>query len=104
VDKEATMRMMMKVSVPIEAANRTIQDGSMKRILQEQLVKLRPEGVYFFAEDDVRTALLFIDVKDESDLLVIAAPFFQGLNARIRFTPVMNAQDFQTGMTKLAAG
>jgi len=97
------MRMMMKVSVPIEAANKAIQDGSMKKILQEQLEKLRPESVYFFADDEVRTALLFIDVKDESDMLVIADPFFQGMNARIRFTPVMNVQDFQAGMVKLAA-
>ena len=96
------MRMMMKVSVPIEAANKAIQDGSMKQILQTQLAKLQPEGVYFFADDDVRTALLFIDVKDASDMLVIADPFFQGLGARIRFTPVMNVQDFQTGMAKLA--
>lgn len=27
--------MMMKVSVPIEAANKAIQDGSMKKVLQE---------------------------------------------------------------------
>ena len=97
------MRMMMKVSVPIEAANKAVQDGSMKKILQEQLEKLRPESVYFFADDEVRTALLFIDIKDESDMLVIADPFFQGLNARIRFTPVMNVQDFQAGMVKLVA-
>jgi hypothetical protein len=97
------MRMMMKVSVPIEAANRAVQDGSMKKLLQEQLEKLRPESVYFFADDEVRTALLFIDVKDDSDMLVIADPFFQAVNARIRFTPVMNAQDFQAGMVKLAA-
>jgi hypothetical protein len=97
------MRMMMRVSVPIEAATKAVQDGSMKTILQAQLEKLRPESVYFFADDDVRTALLFIDVKEESDMLVIADPFFQGLNARIRFTPVMNGQDFQAGMAKLAA-
>ena len=33
---------------------------------------------------------------------VIADPFFQGVSARITFTPVMNIQDFQTGMAKLA--
>ena len=97
------MRMMMKVSVPIETANKTIQDGTMQKVLQAQLEKLRPESVYFFAEDDVRTMLLFVDVKDASDMPVIADPFFQGVNARIRFTPVMTLQDFQTGMAKLAA-
>ena len=96
------MRMMMKVSVPIEAANKAVQDGTMGKVLQAQLEKLRPEAVYFHAEDDVRTALLFIDVKDASDMPVIADPFFQQVSARIRFVPVMNVQDFQTGMAKLA--
>jgi hypothetical protein len=98
------MRMMMRVSVPIEAANKAVQDGSMGRILGAQLEKLRPEAVYFFAADDVRTALLFLDVKEASDMPVIADPFFQGVSARITFTPVMTAQDFQAGMAKLAAG
>ena len=98
------MRMMMKVSVPIEAANKAVRDGSMGKLLQDQLEKLRPEAVYFHAEDDVRTALLFIDVKDASDMPVIADPFFQQVSAHIRFTPVMTVQDFQTGMAKLAKG
>jgi hypothetical protein len=98
------MRMMMKVSVPIEAANKAVQDGSMGKLLQAQLERLRPEAVYFHADDDVRTALLFIDVEDPGDMLSIADPFFQQVNARIRFTPVMNVQDFQAGMAKLAKG
>jgi hypothetical protein len=96
------MRMMMRVAVPIENANKAVQDGSMGKILQEQLEKLRPEAVYFYAADDVRTALLFIDVKEASDMPVIADPFFQKVSARITFTPVMNVQDFQAGMAKLA--
>ena len=98
------MRMMMKVSVPIEAANKAVRDGSMGKLLQDQLEKLHPEAVYFHAEDDVRTALLFIDVKDASDMPVIAAPFFQQVSAHIRFTPVMTVQDFQIGMANLANG
>jgi len=96
------MRMMMRVSVPIESANKAIQDGSMGKIMQAQLEKLRPEAVYFHAADEVRTMLLFIDVKDASDMPVIADPFFQGVNARITFTPVMNLPDFQAGMSRLA--
>ena len=36
----------MKISIPFEAANRTIQDGSAKRILQTSLEALRPEAAY----------------------------------------------------------
>jgi hypothetical protein len=94
----------MKVSVPIAAANKAVQEGIMGKLLQTQLEKLQPEAVYFHADDDVRTALLFLDVKDASDMPVIADPFFQQVSAHIRFTPVMTAQDFQTGMAKLAKG
>ena len=97
------MRMMMKNSIPIEAANKAVQDGSAQRIFQSSLEALRPEATYFFPTEEGRNLLLFIDVKENSDIPVIGEPFFQGLNARITFTPVMNLQDFQSAMAKLAA-
>jgi hypothetical protein len=42
-------------------------------------------------------------VAENSDIPSIGEPFFQGLNARITFTPVMNLPDFQAGMAKIAA-
>lgn len=97
------MRMMMKISIPIEAANRAMNDGSAPRILQSSLEALRPEAAYFFPAEEGRTILLFIDVKEPSDLPSIGEPFFQGFNARISFTPVMNVQDFQAGLAKKPA-
>ena len=96
------MRMMMKIVIPIEAANKAVQDGSAQRILQSSLETLRPEAAYFYPAEEGRTILLFIDVKENSDIPAKGEPFFQGLNARITFTPVMNGQDFQAGMAKLA--
>jgi hypothetical protein len=97
------MRMMMKISIPIEAANKAVEDGSAKRIIQSSLETLRPEAAYFYPSEDGRTILLFVDVKDPSDMPVIGDPFFHGMNARVTFTPVMNPQDFQAGLAKLAA-
>jgi len=51
--------------------------------------------------DDGRTVLLFIDLKDSSDMPANGEPFFQGLSARVTFTPVMSPQDFQAGMAKM---
>lgn len=97
------MRMMMKVIVPIEAANRVIQDGSVKALLQNTLERLRPEAAYFFPTEEGRTMLFFVDVKEPSDIPAIGEPLFQALTARISFTPVMNLQDFQAGMAKVTA-
>jgi hypothetical protein len=96
------MRMMMTITIPIEAANKAVQDGSAKRILQSSFETLRPEAAYFYPSESGRTILLFVDVKETSDMPVIGEPFFAGLNAKVTFTPVMNAQDFQAGMAKLA--
>lgn len=97
------MRMMMKIAIPIEAANQAVKDGSAKRILGAQLETLRPEAAYFYPSEAGRIVLLFIDVKEPSDLPVIGDPFFHGLGATVTYTPVMNAQDFQAGMAKLAS-
>ena len=75
---------------------------SAQRIMQAAFETLRPEAAYFYPGEEGRTILLFIDVKDPSDMPVIGDPFFKGFNARVTFTPVMNAQDFQAGMAKLA--
>jgi hypothetical protein len=97
------MRMMMKISIPTEAANKAVADGSVKRILQTSLETLRPEATYFYPSEDGRNILMFIDVKENSDIPAIGEPFFKGLNAKVAFTPVMNVQDFQAGMAKAAA-
>jgi len=94
------MRMMMKVSIPIESANRAMKDGTAQTVLQQSFEKLRPEAVYFFPTEEGRTMLIFLDVKENSDVPAIGEPFFQALNARISFTPVMNLPDFKVAMTK----
>jgi hypothetical protein len=96
------MRMLMKVTIPIEAANQAVKDGSVKQLMQTTLERLRPEAAYFFPSEEGRNMLLFIDVAENSDIPAIGEPLFQGLSARISFTPVMNVQDFQAGMAKLA--
>jgi hypothetical protein len=45
--------------------------------------------------------MLVIDVKDPSDIPVIAEPFFTQLDAAVEFTPVMNADDVKKGLEKI---
>jgi hypothetical protein len=94
------MRMQMKIVIPFEAANRAAEDGSAQRILKRSLEELRPEAVYFYPAEDGRTILMFVDVKEPSDMPPIGEPFFRGLSARVTFTPVMNLPDFMAGLAK----
>jgi hypothetical protein len=89
---------MIKVTVPVEAGNRAIRDGSLPKVISDALERLRPEAAYFFPDRGIRTCLFVIDVKDPSEIPVIAEPFFTQLDAAVEFTPVMNAEDLKKGL------
>jgi hypothetical protein len=94
------MRMLMKVQMPTESGNDAIKDGSLAEIMASSLGALKAEAAYFTAEDGMRTALIFFDMTDSSDIPPAAEPFFIGLGAKITLSPVMNAQEMQSGVTK----
>lgn len=95
------MRTMLKIKVPVITGNKAVQDGSLPRIIQMTLEKLKPEAAYFGLENGRRTATVVFDLADVSQIPVIGEPLFTGLDAELEFTPVMNAQDLQTGLGQL---
>ena len=92
------MRMMLKVSIPVEAGNAGFKDGSLGKGIQEAMDTLKPEAAYFFAENGQRTSLYVFNMEDSSQIPVIAEPLFQNLNADLTLIPVMNAEDVKKGM------
>jgi len=96
------MRTLLKVSIPVEKGNATILDGSLQKITNEALERLKPEASYFLAENGRRTMLLFIDLADPSDIPSIAEVFFHGFNADVTFSPVMNQDDLKKALSKVA--
>jgi hypothetical protein len=99
--KRYVMRTMMRVTIPVEAGNRGIADGTLPKTLEAAMENLKPEAAYFLPSGGERSALLFFDLADASDIPSIAEPFFQNLNASVEFSPVMNAEDLQAGLGKL---
>ncbi len=95
------MRTLLRVSVPVEAGNKAFREGTLQKIFMEALDRLKPEAAYFLPECGVRTAIMFINLKDTSDMPAIAEPFFEALNARVEFLPVMNADDLKKGIEKV---
>ena len=94
------MRVLMKVQIPTEAGNDAIKDGSLPEIVGKALEALNAEAAYFTSEDGMRTALIFFDMADSSDIPPAAEPFFMGLGAKITFAPVMNADEMRAGVGK----
>ena len=94
------MRTMIRITVPVEAGNKAIQDGTLQKTIASTMERLKPEGAYFFADRGVRTSIMIIDFKDVSDIPGIAEPLFMGLNAAVEFIPVMNADELNKGLSK----
>ena len=95
------MRMMIRVSIPSEAGNKAVKDGTIGKILGQWTEENRPEAAYFTADQGQRTAFFFVDLKDVSQIPSLAEPFFIGLNAKVEFLPAMNAQDLKAGLEKV---
>jgi hypothetical protein len=94
------MRMLLKVQIPTETGNAAIKDGTLASVVKQALEGLNAEAAYFTAEDGMRTALIFFEMTDSSDIPAAAEPFFSGLNAQVTFSPVMNPEELGAGVAK----
>jgi len=91
---------MIRVTTPVEAGNKAFRDGTMQKTIMGMLEHLKPEAAYFFPDRGVRTAIMIVDLKEPSDIPVIAEPLFENLNAAVEFLTVMNVDDLKKGFEK----
>jgi len=96
------MRMMLKVSMPVETGNVAVKEGVLKKVIEEAIARLKPEASYFFPENGCRTAMMVFDLVDASDIPSVAEPFFTQLDAAVTLIPVMNAEDLGKGLAKIS--
>jgi hypothetical protein len=89
------MRFLLKVSIPVEAGNNAIRNGSLAKTIETILGELKPEAAYFADEDGKRTGYIFLEMKDASEVPAIAEPWFLSLNAEIQLHPAMNVEDLK---------
>jgi hypothetical protein len=94
----AAMRMMLKIIIPTDSGNRAIKDGTLAKLLEGTMSRLEAEAAYFVAEDGLRSAMIFFDMRDSSDIPRIVEPLFMGIDAEVELLPVMNADDLRKGL------
>jgi hypothetical protein len=95
------MRMMMKVSIPVEAGNTAAVKGTLVSTIQQILADLRPEAAYFSSDNGTRDVFVVLDIRDASQLPGVAEPWFLAFNAQVSLRPAMSLQDLSDGFHNL---
>ncbi len=95
------MRVLMRISFPVENGNEVIKNGKIGEILQSALGALKPEAAYFTAMGGERGGFIVFDPQDPSQIPSVAEPFFLALNADVEIMPVMTAEDVAKGTASL---
>ena len=93
------MRTVLKFTIPVEAGNTTIRNGTLAKTIESVLEDLKPEAAYFFPHDGERSGFVVFDLKEPSQIPIIAEPLFIALNAKVEFHPVMNVEDLKKALS-----
>jgi len=95
------MRTVMRMTIPVEAGNASIADGTMPKTLESLLEELKPEAAYFFAQNGERGGFIVFDLKDTSQIPLVAVPLFKNVQAKLEFHPAMNVEDLKKGLSEI---
>ena len=87
------MRFLVKVNIPVEAGNALAKAGKLGSTIQSIVADLKPEAVYFTDDNGQRSAFLFLEMQNGSEIPAIAEPWLLAFNASIEIHPVMVPED-----------
>jgi hypothetical protein len=87
------MRFLVKVNIPVDAGNAAARAGKLGETIQSILADVKPEAVYFTSDNGQRTAFIFLEMQDASQIPAIAEPWFLAFNASVDIHAVMVPED-----------
>jgi hypothetical protein len=87
------MRYLLKVNIPVQSGNAAAKAGKLGATIQSILADLKPEAVYFADDKGQRTAYVFLEMQNASQIPAIAEPWFLAFNASLELHPVMTPDD-----------
>lgn len=87
------MRILMKATMQVQAGNDAMSNGTLPATIKQILADLKPEAAYFAEDKGQRTAFVFVNINDPSQIPEIAEPWFLAFNAAVELHPCMTADD-----------
>ena len=92
------MKFMVKATIPVEAGNAMVRDPNMQKSMETVMGDIRPEAVYFAADDGQRTLYLIVNIENPEDMPRIAEPLWLSWKANVTFVPVFTPEDMEKAM------
>jgi hypothetical protein len=95
---------MLRAHLDTQISNEALKDGTLPKIVESMMERLKPEAAYFGPGEGGRTCTFVFDMQDSSMMPPIVEPLFEGLGARVEIQPVMNSEDLRKGLAALQQG
>ena len=96
------MRFMIEFSVPTQHGNDVVRSGKIDKVFRKLGEDLKPEAMYFYPADGLRAGCIFVQSDNPAICAVVGERLWFGLQAQIKVTPVMNAEDLGKGLSDIA--
>ena len=87
------MRMLLRVTMPVEPFNTAVRNGTAAAIMKRILDEIKPEAAYFTANDGQRSGTLIVHLENASDIPRLVEPWMLNFNAQIEIQPAMTSED-----------
>ena len=89
------MKMLIHAIFPNEPFNEYVREGTVGEKIKKILGFIKPAAAYFTEYGGRRSAMLIVDVRESSEVPVIAEPFFLVFDAEVHFHAVMTPEDLE---------
>jgi len=83
----------MHVKFPHEEFNKTVKNGTVGEKMQKIIESSKPQSVFFTEANGRRSALMIVNMENESQIPKLAEPWFLQFNADVEFHVVMSPED-----------
>ena len=89
------MRMLVDVEFPVEPFNTMVKNGTAGQVIQKVMEAIKPEAMYFAANNGRRGGLMVVDLPDASHIPKVAEHLFLAFEAEVSFRPCMTSEDLE---------